>query len=166
MYKIGDLVVYGNNGVCRVDDVTKRPFLGEMRDYYVLKPLYDDCIVYTPFDTKVFMRPVITKKRAEELIDEIPQMNAEAYHNPSAQQLAEHYETAINSHKCGDIIELIMSIYLKKKGAAEAGKKFGIIDERFMKQAEEMLYGEFAVALGIEKNDVQAYISKRIEEQG
>ncbi len=31
-----------------------------------------------------------------------------------------------------------------------------------MKQAEELLYGEFAVALGIEKSDVKGYIERRI----
>ena len=41
-------------------------------------------------------------------------------------------------------------------------KKFGAMDERYMKRAEDMLFGEFAVALGIDKNEVQAYISKRI----
>lgn len=31
----------------------------------------------------------------------------------------------------------------------ERGKKLGLVDERYMKRAEEMLHGELAVALGM-----------------
>ncbi len=35
-------------------------------------------------------------------------------------------------------------------------------DERYFKLAEEHLYGELAIALGIEKDKVSSYIEKRI----
>ena len=42
MYQIGDLIVYGGTGVCRVEAVdTPKPWPGEAaRQYYLLKPLY------------------------------------------------------------------------------------------------------------------------------
>ena len=40
MFKVGDHVVYGTNGVCLVSDITPSPFdKNDRRTYYVLKPL-------------------------------------------------------------------------------------------------------------------------------
>ncbi|MGN0709116.1 MAG: CarD family transcriptional regulator, partial [Anaerovoracaceae bacterium] len=76
MFSIGDLIVYGGTGVCRVENITKPNFNEFDRDelYYVLQPLYQTGTIYAPVDNdKVFMRKVITKERANELIDMIPE---------------------------------------------------------------------------------------------
>ena len=67
MYQIGDLIVYGSTGVCRVEAVeTPRHRPGEEeRQYYLLRPLYQDGTIRIPVDTKVFMRPVISREEAE-----------------------------------------------------------------------------------------------------
>ena len=56
-----------------------------------------------------------------------------------------------------------MSIYAKRQQAEAQKRRLGMVDERFMKQAERMLYGEFSVALGIPFEEVQPYIAQRIE---
>ena len=43
------------------------------------------------------------------------------------------------------------------------GQKIISLDDRYLKQAEDFLYGELAIALGIEKQGVQAYITEEIE---
>ena len=167
VYKIGDLIIYGNNGVCRVEDITSidHDEIDNENLYYVLMPLYNTCTIYAPTDsTKVFMRPIVTKKEAEKLIDMIPSMKAEIYHNSAMNQLTEHYKASFESHECEDLIELCMSIYAKKQDAEEQNKKLGAIDEKFMKRAEELLFGELATALGIDKEQVPDYIENRIGE--
>lgn len=166
MYQIGDLIVYGNTGVCRVEAVeTPRHRPGEEeRQYYLLRPLYQDGTIRIPVDTKVFMRPVISREEAEKLIDTIPGMNAEVYHERNFTQLAAHYQEALGSHECSDLIELVMSIYAKKQDAESKKRKFGQVDARFMKRAESLLYGEFSVALGIPFDDVQGYIASRVSD--
>ena len=42
------------------------------------------------------------------------------------------------------------------------GASSSAIDERYMKRAEELLFGEFAAALGIAPSEVQDYIENRI----
>lgn len=163
MYQPGDMVIYGSTGVCRVKEVTAQKFQkGEDKLYYALEPLYQDGVIYTPVDTKVFMRPVITEAEAETLIDQIPTMEASAYHNSVLRELEEHYAGYLKSHECGDLIELAMSIYTKKQDLEARHRKFGAVDERFMKRAEDLLYGELAVALQIEKDQVSTYIANRV----
>jgi CarD family transcriptional regulator len=84
------------------------------------------------------------------------------YHNSVLRELEEHYNVYLKSHDCGDLIRLTMSIYAKKKDMERQHRKFGAVDERFMKRAEELLYGEMAVALCMEKSKVGDYISARV----
>ena len=111
------------------------------------------------------MRPVITREAAESLIDLIPSIRAEAYRAPTLQALAQHYQSAVRSHDCQDLVELMMSIYAKQKQAQSQNRRLGMVDERYMKQAERLLYGELAVALEIPFDDVQPYIAERVKAQ-
>ena len=165
MYKVGDLIHYGSIGVCRVTDITTRDFLGLDEDqlFYVLTPLYQDCTISVPVNnTKIFMRPIISKGEAERLIDMVPTIQAEAYHSKVVRELVDHYEETLNTHDCAELIELTMSIYAKKEYVEQQNRKLGAVDERYMKQAEELLFGELAAALGIPKESVPDYIAERV----
>ncbi len=167
MFQPGELVVYGTTGVCRVEEVTRPNRTGPDRErqYYLLKPLHQDGVIYTPVESngKVPIRAVITREEAEALIDLIPTMCAEAYHGPTLQALAQHYQTVVRSHDCRDLIELMMSIYAKRQLVESQNRRLGMVDERFMKQAERLLYGELSVALDIPFDDVQSYIAQRVD---
>lgn len=56
-----------------------------------------------------------------------------------------------------------MSIYAKKQDAVRQQKKFGVTDEKYLKRAEELLFGELAVALELPREEVQSYISQRLK---
>jgi len=165
LFKVGDLIVYGSTGVCEVLDIS-RPDDKE-RKFYVLKPLYQSCIISTPVDTtKVLMRKIISKNEAQQLVDTIPSIQAEAYHSHDVRQLEGHYKAYIKACDCMELLELSMSIYEKKQDAISQKRKLGIVDERYMKRAEELLFGELSAALGIPKNEVPEYISARVDGEG
>lgn len=165
MFQKGDFVIYGNLGVCRVKDTMTCKFEGldEAHLYYVMEPVYQGGVLYVPADNpKIFLRAVISADEANRLIDNIPAMQNEAFHSGSAQELSAYYEQAFSSHKCEDLLGLTISINNKKKRLARQNKRFGRVDEHFMRRAEDNLYGELAVALNIPRDQVQEYISERI----
>lgn len=61
-----------------------------------------------------------------------------------------------------NMIEMTMSIHQKKREAEAHKKKLGAVDERFMKEAEELIFGEFAAALDIPRSEIQGYIENRV----
>ena len=165
MFRKEDYVVYGDLGVCQVQDIVERKFdgLDKAHLYYVLAPVYQDGVLYVPADNpRIFLRAVISAEEANRLIDQIPTMEGKAFHSRSAQELSAHYEEAMRTHSCADLIRLTMSIHTKKRDLASQKKKFGRVDEHFMKRAEDSLNGEFAIALGIPREEVPGYISRRI----
>lgn len=165
MFKTGDLIQYGSTGVCRITEIKDVKLSAkEKKPYYVLQPLYQNCVIQTPVDNKkVFMRPIISKEEADNLIDMIPTIEVEEYHSHVMRELTEHYEASIQSHNCEDLLELTMSIYSKRRSLNQLNKKIGVIDERFMKRGEELLYGELAAALDIPRDEVQDYIAQRMK---
>lgn len=168
MYQTGDLIVYGSTGVCKVREIKEQSFptTGEKRLYYVLAPLSGDCVISAPVDSdKVFMRPIISREEAERIIERIPHIHVQVFYSRVSRELSEHYEAILKSHNCDSLLELTMSIYAKKQALLSSKRKFGAVDERFLRRAEDLLFGELAAALDISRDRVQDYIASRVESQ-
>lgn len=149
MYEVGQLIVYGASGVCRVEALEHPSFAPkEMKDrlYYRLKPLYEQGTLYAPVDTTVPMRPVLTRQQAEELLAAIPQLEPDLCASHSPQLLSEHYKKFFQSGLCEDLLRLVKTIQVKARRTA-GGRAMSKTDQHFMKKAEEQLYRELAVAL-------------------
>ncbi len=168
MYQVGEMVIYGGEGVCRVEAVGRLQMQGVSRDklYYTLAPLYRGGKIYAPVDTPVFMRPVISRGEAEELIRSIPTIQAAVCPSRNLRLLNEHYQALIRSHECVDMVQLIKAAYERRQERRSQGGKPGQVDERYMKRAEELLHGELAVALGIPRDEVSGYIVRALEAAG
>ncbi len=165
MYQSGQLIIYGGEGVCRVEAVGAASVSGASsdREYYTLVPLYRQGKIFTPIDTPVFMRPVISREEAVDLVRRMPSVQAELFDSRNLRFLTEHYQETLRSHDCTGLVKLMKDVYLKRQHMTAKGKKLGSIDERFMKRAEDMLYGELAVALDIPREDVAGYIANAME---
>ncbi|RKJ39598.1 hypothetical protein D7X94_11585 [Acutalibacter sp. 1XD8-33] len=165
MYQVGQLVQYGGTGVCRVSEIKAQQFPdSQERLYYIMRPLYQSCVISVPVDSeKVFIRPIISREEADRLICLIPTLNCPAVHCRASRELSERYDAMLKSHNCQDWMELTLSISAKKRAMLQQKRKFGSVDERFLKQAEDMLFGEFAAALEIPKDQVRGYIDAKLE---
>lgn len=169
MFETGDMIIYGGTGVCKVTAVA--PLAGSRgaerkRLYYTLKPCYGTETIYAPVDTKVFMRKVITREEAEQLIDRIPELEPDICNERNMRLLSEHYKANLDTHCCEDLLQTVKAVYLKGVRAAEQKRKPGQVDQHFGKRAEELLYGELAVALDIPFEQVKPYITARMKELG
>lgn len=165
MFKIDEYVVYGMNGVCKVEAIGPMSLGGVDSDklYYTLLPLYTKgSRVYTPVDNqKVVMRRVISKTEACALIDEskeIPLIEADSDKN---RELA--YKEALRSCDCREWIRIINTAMRRKEERVAQGKKMSACDERYLKQAQDNLFGELAVSLNLEKNEVESYMEHRLD---
>lgn len=165
MFQTGDLIIYGNSGVCSVDEVCnpESTKVEDGRMYYKLRPLYSTETIFIPVDTKVFMRPIISRREAEALIAGIPSTREQAFVTRNLSMLKEHYESSLQTHDCGDLLQLIRSVYSKGQDATQNKRKLGQLDQRYMKRAEDLLYGELAVALDIPRDEVLAYIESVVK---
>lgn len=164
MYKIGEYIIYGMNGVCRVEEIGPMVMNGteSEKEYYTLMPLYTKgSKVFTPVDNqKVVMRPIMTKTEASELIDEMRDVEPIEVVDDKRRELA--YKEALKTCDCHEWIRIIYTARKRKEERQAEGKKMSACDEKYLRQAQESLYGELACSLNIDKNQVENYIEEHI----
>lgn len=166
MFRVGENVVYGQCGICRVEGVGPLPDSpADGRLYYTLQPFFSTEVIYTPVDGKVFIRPALNREQAEAAVRAIPEVRGEACTERNLTVMREKYESAFRDYDCADLIGLIKSIYVKNQSAITNGRRIGQMDQRYMKRAEELLHGELAVALGIAREEVAPYIERTLAER-
>lgn len=164
MFQVGELIVYGGEGVCKVEAVGPIAMSGVKNDrpYYTLAPLYRMGKIYAPVDTTVLMRPVLSRKEAEDLLRNIPEIESPGFAERNPRVLGAFYQEIIRSHDCSDMIVLIKTARRKAQARRARGVKPGQVDERYMKRAEDLLCGELAVALEMSRDEVSGYIEKAV----
>ncbi|MCM1499775.1 MAG: CarD family transcriptional regulator [Clostridium sp.] len=164
MFKVGDYIVYGMNGVCKVEEIGPMNLSGVESDkeYYTLTPFYTKgSRVFTPVDNqKVPMRTVISRTEACKLIDSMKQIEEIEVADDKHREIA--YKEAIKSCDCIEWIRIINTAQKRKEERLAQGKKMSACDERYLKSARDNLYGEFAISLDLEKDEVEEYIEHRI----
>lgn len=166
MFEIGSLLIYDTTGVCRVLDIgvpSGLPAADKSKKYYKLTPVFGSGTIYIPVETKVFMRPVISKEEAEELIRKIPEIREDICESHNQKVLEDHYKASLKTHECEDLVQLIKTVYTKKKILEKTGKKTGKTDQQYMKRAKQLLHEELSIALGIPVTEVEDYITRSVE---
>lgn len=164
MFKVGEYIVYGLNGVCEVEEVGPMELSGVQSDkiYYTLAPVYTKgSRVYTPVDNqKVIMRSVMSKKEICNLIDQMKEIELIEAADDKSREAA--YKEALRSCDCLEWMRIIGTARKRKEERIAQGKKMSACDERYLKQAQDILNGEFALGLGIEKQEVEQFIEQRV----
>lgn len=167
MFQVDDYVVYESHGVCVVKAVGEVDISAADRTrlYYTLEPLYlKGNTVYTPVDNrKAAMRGLISKEDAWKLIDKIPDvelLGSEDDKKPEA-----GYKEVMGRYDCKGWIQIIKTLYLRKQRRLNAGRKNIARDDIYLKAAQEYLFGELAVTLGMPKEDIETYIIDRMKKK-
>ena len=167
MYQVGEFVVHEGSGICKIAEISEMALAGKgsEQDYYILTPYYEKgSRVMTPVEnTKVRMRPVMSKKEVEALIEKMPEV-AEIREDNDKQRV-QKYKESLAAFEPEELVRIIKTVYNGKKRRISAGKKILMGDEKYIQIAEKRLYEEIAFAMEMEVKDVEQMISDRIEKR-
>lgn len=167
MFDKGEFVMCGGKGVCTVEDVTKLNMSGVSgdREYYVLKPIYNCATtVYIPVDAgKESMRGVLSAAEAKKLIRKMEEIAPLDIANDK--MLEQEYRGCMRTNLCEEWVRILKTTCQRKLKRQEMGRKMTAVDAKYSKIAEDNLYGELSVALGIAKDAVPAYIEAEMEKR-
>lgn len=165
MHSVKDTVLYAQHGVCVIEQICRRGFMGEMKDYYQLRPVTEThATVFVPVDNPLSekkMRPVLTKEQVLELIHSLPTLETSWIEN-----------AVDRKRRCTDILRdcdriellhMIKSIYSRKNELEAAGRKLTASDERAMKEGERLVYDELAYVLEIDRDEVLPFICRELD---
>ena len=167
MFEVGELVVFGTDGVCKVERVGALEIEGDAKDkqYYTLAPVgkNGNNRIYAPVDGKrVVMRKVLTIDEARSFMDSLGKIGRLKI--PDEKKREDTYKAVLQSCDHVRITELIKEMYARRRERAAAGKKLPSVDERYFTAAENSLYNELCLSLNIEKDEVRGYMEKSVGE--
>jgi len=165
MFDVGETVLYGTEGVCRVDRVECVNMGDGPREYYVLKPVFrPGNTVFVPASSEKLthrMRKILSAQEIQEIINGV--CAEEMCWSENENERKNRYGQILESGDRRACLNMIKTLYLRKHAAGARGKKLHLCDEAFLKDAERLLCDEFGLVLGIEPDKVPAYIQNRVE---
>lgn len=125
MFQVGDYIVCGSNGVCKVEEVgpLRLSRVSKDRTYYTLKPVYDaGGKIFIPVDNdKVVLRFILSKEQVMELLEEIPQIDRLWIKDEKKRE--QEYKSAVNSCDCKRLVQIIKTLYFRKRERIRNGKR-------------------------------------------
>ncbi len=166
MLNIGECVIYGSHGLCRVRDILIPSFLerGKEKEYYQMISAVDaGSVLYVPVDgADDKVRDVISADDAEELIDDIEY--AEELELPEGKKAEPAIMEVIKRNVADEMMSLVKSLRKIKATREAEGKKFASLSEKHLLMAEKLLYTELAFALKTEKDVVKSKVLSELSQ--
>lgn len=148
-FNLNEVIMYGTNGICKVVGKTDRKIANKTLTYYELQPIFVcNSIILLPISNKALVEKVkkpLCKDEVCALINNIEEMDECWVCNDHERQT--NFKEIISSCDRKAILQMIKSLYLHKLRKTSQGNKFHISDERILKDAQKLLFDEFAFAL-------------------
>ena len=166
MFQINDVIIYGAQGVCKITGTEEKTVNGTKKTYFVLKPVNEQsATIFAATDNELVlqkMRRLLTREEIHGLIASMETENAIWVDNDNERK--EVYKNILAKGDHLELIQMIKAIYAHKKAREAEGKRLHMSDERFFKDAEQILYNEFQYVLNLDsKHKLMNYIFDRLE---
>jgi len=165
VFKCGDLIVYGNNGVCSVEEITTLNSDAADKDklYYVLKNLSSNGVAYIPVDSNVYIRPIMSRDEMNKIVEAIPQISTDRFDKVQPKELQKVYRDALLSYDTLTIISVIKHISITAKRKQLLKRKLSATEDRFLQQGLKVIGSEVSASLDIDINEAKNFIIARLD---
>lgn len=166
MFQVGDQVVYGIHGVCRIVDLEERIVDRKKIRYFALEPLdQPGAKFYVPSEKPAALaklRHVISREELDALLSSTQIRESCWIADENRRKL--RYRELISTGTRDELLQMVGTLHHHKKEQLAAGRKFHLCDENFLRDAEQLLNAEFALVLGIQPSEVGKYILDALAE--
>lgn len=165
MYGLGDMVFYSSTGVCEIVGVGAVEGMPAGKEFYTLCPVSTSHreMIYVPVDIQKGLRRAISGEDANNFIEMIKTIEPVAPTSRNPKAISDFYSRLISTYDCKNLLTVIVSLTLKKRECEEKKKRLNQTQASFLFKACEMIYNEFALALNISKQEVEALIARQMD---
>ncbi|MCD7831304.1 MAG: CarD family transcriptional regulator [Firmicutes bacterium] len=166
MFSIGDTVMYGADGVCRIVDITTLDLTGSDESYYVLTPESENgSKIFVPTENSALterIQPLLSKDEIMELVANVKP--CEPFWSENSGEHRQRYSEAVKGGDRGVLIAMIRELYAKRSGLSGKRKRFSVTDEKYYKLAQKILYDEFSRVIPMKFDDLVPFVCKTAAE--
>ncbi len=118
--------------------------------------------MYNVGDYVVYKRDVCVVKEINNIIDNIPNIDVIKC---SDKYIENDYKSLMHSGRHEDLIKIIKTTYLRNKERTDNKKKVTDKDIMYFKKAEEYLYTEVSIVLGVSYEEAKTYVIDKVEKK-
>lgn len=163
-YKIGDIVLYGSDGMCRISDVTEKKVGEDILKYLILSSVYNESsTIFVPLANEKLLGKVRCLPAENDLADTLEKAyGAEVEWIADDAERKERFYRILETGDTYNLIGLLKSIYMHRTERISIGKKLHVLDERIMKDAERVLADEVSYILGVDRDDANSYVRSKL----
>lgn len=166
MYQIGDTMLYGTEGVCKIGEICEMKVGGVKAEYYVLQPVYrEGSKIFVPVANELLtakMRPILTAEQINSMLESL-RLESTSWIENAADRKAE-FQRILRSNDRTELLRMMRMLFLRRKKLQESGKRLRTNDDQMLRDAQKLLGEEFAPALGISRREVPEYIYQHMIE--
>ena len=160
MLQIGDVVLYGLHGICKIGNIEVKQVGKTSLDYYVLNPVFNqNTAVFVPIDNEQLvakMQRVLTEQEALDLIQKSAEIELIKTRDEATRR--EKYREILGGGDREKLLALIKTIRADRTQRFANNKKLSMADEQTLYKSEQILFNEIAFVLGISPAEAQEKI--------
>lgn len=165
MFELNDVLVYGNNGVCRIADIRKERFTAAKEEmYYILSPVFGkQSKLYVPMQNIKLvekLRPVMYKDDLTSMLSAAKQVNVKW--NSDDRIRDEEFHSTVANGLSTELLVLIKNILFHKIELKDKIKKLHASDERMLALSEKIAGEEFAYVMGMDVSEAVAFLENEL----
>lgn len=165
MYQVGDQVVYGFHGVCRVVNMEKQVIDKKAEIFLVLEPADQNGSQYlVPTSSEAAMsklHAVLTREELEEMIQS-QYIRQDAWIREENIRKQTYRELIVSGNRM-ELMRMVNTLYIHKTNQTAAGRKFHLADDNFLRDAEKLLASEIAVIMGMQFDEARNYLRNQLK---
>ena len=151
MFQQGEFVMYGDSGLCLVEQIGVPDFVSDRsKTYYFLRVQEDGSRVYVPTDTRLPLHAPLTAEQARTLLASLPDLPLSPPPARDHKTVQLHYQQMLRPHTCEALAQAVKTIRTRHRGAPG---RMNSAEEAVLKRAEKLLCAELAAALSLSEAD-------------
>ena len=167
VFQVGDYVIYGYEGVCRVDEIGS-PKLGGFdpaRQYYRLCSLQRSNVIYAPVDGKIAMRRPLSASEADEILRHAADLPCLEDVPQDGRRAGDYYKAILSAHDPLKLMQLCKTMQRKQNALQKNRRSVNATEQRNWKAAEDLLLDELAFALQTGHDELRRCLQEKYAEE-
>lgn len=159
MYRIHDIVVYENGGICEVTDIGIPEFVDTKDEYYRLRAIGPrENTIYVKVKNEQVLRYTITQDEAEQFLVQI--RNLDEIYNADNKTREKEFGDIIKERDWLCCLGMYKGLVKERSRRNLQGRQLNANDDRYFSKIEKLICDEFAVAMELTSEQVSELLAE------
>lgn len=157
MFSKGDKIVHPMHGAGVVEDIVSKKMDGASEEYYALKLLLGDVLLFIPVahSDEIGLRAVCGREEANKLLADLADIQPDA--DQSWNRRYRENMLRIRSGNAGEVAKVVKNLLVREKG-----RSLSTGEKKMLLSARQILTTELALALDISLNEMEQVLNEKL----